>query len=157
MAKANILGLPIPIYVGVALTNRCMSDCVYCYCEDENPPDLSTPEIKVLIDEIASTGCCVIWFLGGEPLLRKDIFEIAEYGKNKGLTMVMAPNGTLLSDENIGKIMGSGRISTVKPGSKGATASQMASADQRMVISSSSVRAACHGTSWRRTSRGTRP
>jgi len=45
---------------------------------------------------------------GGEPLLRKDVFEIAKYGKEKGLTMVMAPNGTLLNDDNIRKIIASG-------------------------------------------------
>jgi len=60
------------------------------------------------MDEIVSFARPVIILTGGEPLLRKDIFEIAAYGKTKGLAMVMAPNGTLLTDENIKKIISSG-------------------------------------------------
>ncbi len=42
---------------------------------------------------------------GGEPLMRPDIFEIAEYGTSKGLRMCMATNGTLITDEVCAKML----------------------------------------------------
>ncbi len=50
-----------------------------------------------LLDQIAEVGKPIIILTGGEPLLRSDIFEITRYGTNKGLKMVMAPNGTLIT------------------------------------------------------------
>ena len=93
------------------VTRSCNLACSHCRASSKygaHPDELTTAECFNLIDEIASLSKPIIILTGGEPLLRKDVFEIAEYGKNKGLTMVMAPNGTLLDDGNIRKIMGSG-------------------------------------------------
>ena len=61
--------------------------------------ELDTQASFHLLDQIAEVGKPIIILTGGEPLLRPDIFEIAQYGTNKGLRMVMAPNGTLVTDE----------------------------------------------------------
>ena len=93
------------------LTRSCNLACRHCRATSEHgayPNELTTAECFKVIDEIVSFSQPVIILTGGEPLLRKDIFEITEYGKNKGLTMVMAPNGTLLNDDNIKKIISSG-------------------------------------------------
>jgi len=93
------------------VTRSCNLACRHCRASSKygaHPDELTTGESFKLIDEIASFAKPIIILTGGEPLLRSDIFEIAEYGKNKGLTMVMAPNGTLLNDENIKKIINSG-------------------------------------------------
>lgn len=93
------------------LTRSCNLACSHCRASSKHgtyPDELTTGECFKLIDEIVSFGKPVIILTGGEPLLREDIFEIAEYGKNRGLVMVMAPNGTLLTDENVKKIMSSG-------------------------------------------------
>ncbi len=93
------------------VTRSCNLACRHCRASSKygaHPDELTTGACFKLIDEIASFSKPIIILTGGEPLLREDIFEIAEYGKNKGLTMVMAPNGTLLNDENIRKILGSG-------------------------------------------------
>jgi MoaA/NifB/PqqE/SkfB family radical SAM enzyme len=60
---------------------------------------LDTGQCKKLLDEIAAFSTPVIILTGGEPLLRPDIFEIAAYGNSKGLRMVMATNGTLVTEE----------------------------------------------------------
>ena len=52
-----------------------------------------------VMDEIASISKPVIILTGGEPLLRPDIFDLARYGTNKGFRMVMATNGTLITEE----------------------------------------------------------
>ena len=46
---------------------------------------MSTEKIKLIIDKIAAAGIERVRFTGGEPLMRKDIFELAEYAKSKGL------------------------------------------------------------------------
>jgi heme b synthase len=61
-----------------------------------------------LLDEIAAFSKPVIILTGGEPLLRKDIFEIAAHGNRKGLRMVMATNGTLVTGEIAGKMSAAG-------------------------------------------------
>lgn len=93
------------------VTRSCNLSCAHCRASSQKGPylgELSTEECFKVIDEIVSFASPVIILTGGEPLLRKDIFEIAEYGKNRGLTMVMAPNGTLLTAENVAKIIKSG-------------------------------------------------
>jgi heme b synthase len=60
------------------------------------------------MDEIASISKPVIILTGGEPLLRPDIFDLARYGTDKGFRMVMATNGTLMTEEAVQKMMASG-------------------------------------------------
>lgn len=93
------------------LTRSCNLSCLHCRASSKYgpyPSELTTEECFKIIDDIASFSNPVVILTGGEPLLRKDIFEIADYGKKKRLTMVMSPNGTLLTDENIKKILASG-------------------------------------------------
>lgn len=108
------------------LTRRCNLACGHCRASSKYGPyanELTTAECFKLIDEIVSLSSPVIILTGGEPLLREDIFEVAEYGKKKGLRMVMATNGTLLTDENAAKIMQAGikRISVSLDGPDAAT------------------------------------
>jgi heme b synthase len=60
------------------------------------------------MDEIASISKPVIILTGGEPLLRADIFDLARYGADKGFRMVMATNGTLMTEETVQKMKASG-------------------------------------------------
>ena len=93
------------------LTRSCNLSCRHCRASSKYGPypgELTTSECFNVIDDIASFSKPIVILTGGEPLLRKDIFQIAKYGKDKGLTMVMAPNGTLLTEDNIRKIIESG-------------------------------------------------
>lgn len=58
--------------------------------------DLTTAEGITLIDQVASTGSPVLVFSGGEPLMRPDIFDLADHAKGKGLLTALATNGTLI-------------------------------------------------------------
>jgi heme b synthase len=58
---------------------------------------LDTDASLALLDQISEVGKPVVILTGGEPLLRPDIFQVARYGTEKGLRMVMAPNGTLIT------------------------------------------------------------
>jgi len=70
--------------------------------------DFTTEEAKKFIDDIVEFCSPVLVLSGGEPLLRRDIFEIARYGTDKGLRMCMATNGTLIDDTVCEKIKSSG-------------------------------------------------
>ena len=50
----------------------------------------------------------MIILTGGEPLLRPDIFEIAAYGDKKGLRMVLATNGILVTEQIAGNMLTAG-------------------------------------------------
>ncbi len=92
-------------------TRSCNLSCVHCRAAAHNGPyegELNTDESFKLLDQIAETGSPIIILTGGEPLLRPDIFEIAAHGTKKGLRMVMAPNGTLITEEIAKKMADSG-------------------------------------------------
>jgi len=61
--------------------------------------DFTTEEAYKLIDDICEVSKPVLVLSGGEPLMRPDLFEIAQYGTDKGLRMCIATNGTLVTDE----------------------------------------------------------
>lgn len=93
------------------VTRSCNLNCIHCRAAANcgpYPGELSTQKCFQLIDEIAAMSSPVIILTGGEPLLRPDIFEIASYGTNKGLRMVMATNGTLVDDSTAKKMIKSG-------------------------------------------------
>jgi radical SAM protein with 4Fe4S-binding SPASM domain len=76
--------------------------------ERESKDELSTEEGKMLIDQIAEVSKPVLVLSGGEPLLRKDVFELASYGSKKGLKMAMGTNGIAIDDEVAKKLLASG-------------------------------------------------
>lgn len=83
------------------ITRRCNLKCVHCYAhaKDESFPDeLSTEEGKVVLDDLARFGSPVILFSGGEPLMRPDLVELAEYAVKNGMRAVISTNGTLITD-----------------------------------------------------------
>ncbi|PKN69135.1 MAG: 12,18-didecarboxysiroheme deacetylase [Deltaproteobacteria bacterium HGW-Deltaproteobacteria-12] len=84
------------------MTRRCNLKCIHCYSNsaDMNYPDeLTTEEGKKLIDDLAQFGSPVILFSGGEPLLRPDLIELAQYATDRGMRAVISTNGTLITKE----------------------------------------------------------
>jgi len=85
------------------VTRRCNLQCIHCRSSSKltanQHPDFSTTEAYRVLDNIASFAKPVIVLTGGEPLLRKDIFDIAEYGARKGFRMCLATNGTLITPQ----------------------------------------------------------
>lgn len=101
-----------PRWIAWEITRRCNLKCVHCRSSSElevgDHPDFSTKEAYRVIDDIASYAKPVIVLSGGEPLLRKDVFDIARYGTEKGLRMCIATNGTLVTDKICEEIKTSG-------------------------------------------------
>ncbi|MFW5987453.1 MAG: 12,18-didecarboxysiroheme deacetylase [Methanohalophilus sp.] len=81
------------------ITRKCNLKCIHCYAQADDKDfegELSTEEGKRLIDDLAAFKTPVILFSGGEPLVRKDLPELAEYAVSKGLRAVISTNGTLI-------------------------------------------------------------
>lgn len=92
-------------------TLKCNMNCVHCRSSSEidSPEGVFTLEkCKSFLDSIASFASPVIVLSGGEPLIREDIFDIAQYGTDKGFRMAMATNGALVTDEVCEKMLASG-------------------------------------------------
>jgi MoaA/NifB/PqqE/SkfB family radical SAM enzyme len=69
---------------------------------------LSTHEAFSVIDQIRATGKPVVMLSGGESLLREDIFDIARYGTERGLWMVMGTSGYLIDHDIARKLSDAG-------------------------------------------------
>jgi len=105
-------------------TRNCNLACVHCRASATTGPhsgELDTAEAFKLLDQIAEVAKPIIILTGGEPLLRDDIFDIAAYGNEKGLRMVMAPNGTLITEPAAERLKASG-IKRISISLDGATA-----------------------------------
>ncbi len=93
------------------VTRGCNLNCVHCRASSERGPypgELDRSKSFEILDQIAQTGKPIVILTGGEPLLRKDIFELAHHGTQLGLRMVMATNGTLITPENAERMRSSG-------------------------------------------------
>lgn len=98
--------LTCPTVIQVSLTYRCNLGCRMCSISNSLPKEeeLSTKQILHIIDEAQKYGIKELLLTGGEPLLRGDLFTIAEYCHSKGLRSIVTTNGTLIDDlmaENI--------------------------------------------------------
>lgn len=112
-----------PRLIAWEITRNCNLSCIHCRAAATNGPytgEIDTRTAFRLLDQIAEVGNPIIILTGGEPLLRADIFEIARYGTEKGLRIVMAPNGTLIT-ETIAKQMKDAGIQRISISIDGST------------------------------------
>jgi radical SAM protein with 4Fe4S-binding SPASM domain len=86
-----------PKFIAWDCTRRCNLHCEHCGASKESyNEELSTDEIKKVIDDISKIKGCYFGATGGEPLLRRDILEVLSYAKSKGLRTSFASNGFLI-------------------------------------------------------------
>ncbi len=88
-------------------TRTCNLNCVHCYMDSDAKAyegELTTEEAKKFIDDLAEFKVPVLLFSGGEPLIRKDFFELAKYAAEKGIRPTLSTNGTLITREVAQKI-----------------------------------------------------
>ena len=84
------------------MTQRCNLKCVHCYAKalpEDGGDDISTEQAKGIIDDLSAYGAPVMLFSGGEPLVRRDLPELAKYAVGKGMRAVISTNGTLITKE----------------------------------------------------------
>lgn len=113
---------PLPRVIAWESTQACNLVCRHCRASAQEEPaldELTTAEVKRLVDEIAGLSKPIFVISGGEPLMRKDIFDIASYATDQGLRVAISPNGTLITPESVERMKNAGikRVSVSIDGS----------------------------------------
>jgi MoaA/NifB/PqqE/SkfB family radical SAM enzyme len=94
----------LPYMGALELTYRCNQACCHCYCNRPvadgcKADELSTKEIKRVLDEAADAGCLWLLLTGGEVLIREDFWEIYLHAVKKGIFVEVFTNATLLDEK----------------------------------------------------------
>jgi MoaA/NifB/PqqE/SkfB family radical SAM enzyme len=107
-------GRPLPATHTMQITSACQCDCIHCSAarhRQPGRPELTTEECKALIRQAQDLGVVNIILTGGEPLLRRDIFELISFiDKDEAIAMIFS-NGMLLTQENVAKLRDAGLFS----------------------------------------------
>jgi radical SAM protein len=96
------------------VTQSCDLACKHCRAAAQpiaHPDELNTAEGKALIDQIADMHVPIFVFTGGDPLKRKDVFELIRYASSKDVKVALTPSATpLLTREAIFKMKEAGLV-----------------------------------------------
>jgi len=83
----------------INITAKCNLDCIFCECRSlDTKSDLTFNEIESFFREMADRGVKSVFIGGGEPFMRKDMWDILTLLKNIGYTISTVSNGLLLAD-----------------------------------------------------------
>jgi MoaA/NifB/PqqE/SkfB family radical SAM enzyme len=102
----------IPFWMQIDLTYRCHQRCVHCYLPEawrqgRGPgPELSTVQVKRILDQLAEAGTFLLGLSGGEVFLRPDLLEILEYARALNFSISLMSSGTLKVNRDILRILG---------------------------------------------------
>jgi mycofactocin radical SAM maturase len=95
-------GLDAPICLTWEITYACNLQCVHCLSSSgtRDPRELSTDQAKAVLDELRDLQVFYINIGGGEPMIRKDFFEILEHAETNDIGVKFSTNGTYITAEN---------------------------------------------------------
>jgi radical SAM protein with 4Fe4S-binding SPASM domain len=98
---------PRPSLISWNLTRLCNLRCPHCYLSAgrKGEDELTTAECLALLEEMAGLGTEMLILTGGEPLLRKDVYDLARAAADLGLWVVMGTNGVLLDERVAAKVV----------------------------------------------------
>ena len=94
-------GLDAPICLTWELTYACNLACVHCLSSSgrRDPRELTTAEAKAVLDELRDLQVFYINIGGGEPMIRRDFFEIVEYAISNGIGVKFSTNGAFIDSK----------------------------------------------------------
>jgi Fe-coproporphyrin III synthase len=93
------------------LIRRCNLTCTHCYAlsaDHDYAGELSTPEVFGVMDDLKAFHVPVLILSGGEPLLRPDLFAIAQRARDQGFYTGLSTNGTLIDAAMADRIAATG-------------------------------------------------
>jgi len=112
--KGNVLSYA-PIAINLFTTDNCNFNCEFCPHHSklidkkyeffhEKTPDFNLEKFKRVLDVFPKT--ILITFAGvGEPLLNRDLFDMADYAKLKKMYLQIITNGSLMNEEKVERII----------------------------------------------------
>jgi mycofactocin biosynthetic radical S-adenosylmethionine protein MftC len=91
-------GLDAPICLTWELTYACNLECVHCLSSSgrRDPRELTTDEAKAVLDELRALQVFYINIGGGEPMVRRDFFELVEYAIGNDIGVKFSTNGAFI-------------------------------------------------------------
>jgi AdoMet-dependent heme synthase len=92
------LELGVPLGVHLDITYRCNERCVHCYLEHDDHGEMTTAEIKNVLDQLADAGTFFLTLSGGEVLMRRDFFDILEYARRLLFNVKIKTNGVMIRE-----------------------------------------------------------
>jgi radical SAM protein with 4Fe4S-binding SPASM domain len=96
-----------PYHANLELTMKCNLRCKHCYVDagKEVPNEMTKEEVFSVLEKLHKSGVVVLCLTGGEPMIRKDFFEILEYCKDRFISIQILTNGCFV-DETSAKRLG---------------------------------------------------
>jgi len=101
---AKALKLGIPLSVQLDLTYRCNEKCIHCYLDHEDHGELTTAEVKDLLDQLAEAGVFFLILSGGEIFLRRDLFELVEHARRLLFSVKLKTNAVMIRKAKAARI-----------------------------------------------------
>jgi MoaA/NifB/PqqE/SkfB family radical SAM enzyme len=97
LLRAKLARESRPLWVDVAVTNRCHLDCEYCYGDYHHRKDeigqFRLEQLHTILDDAAALGTKVACLTGGEPMLHKSIIQIIERAASHNMAIGMVTSG----------------------------------------------------------------
>jgi len=90
------LGLAVPLSVHLDVTYRCNERCEHCYLDHDDHGEMTTAEIRNLLGQLQEAGVFFLTLSGGEPLVRRDCFEIIEHARSLQFNVKLKTNAVLI-------------------------------------------------------------
>jgi AdoMet-dependent heme synthase len=104
--KALKLGVPLSVHLDV--TYRCNERCEHCYLEYDDHGEMTIREIYDLLRQLEQSGVFFLTISGGEPLVRRDCFEIIKIARSLGFNVKLKTNAILIKDQEARKLRSMG-------------------------------------------------
>lgn len=98
------LELGVPLGVHLDITYRCNERCVHCYLDHDDHGEMTTSEIKDVLDQLAEAGTFFLTLSGGEVLMRRDFSEILEHARRLLFNVKIKTNGVMIRQAEAGRI-----------------------------------------------------
>ena len=94
----------VPLSAHLDITWRCNERCVHCYLDHDLKGEMSTEEIKDVLRQLAENGTFFLAISGGEPLLRRDCFEILEYARSLRFNVKLKTNAVMIGAKEAARL-----------------------------------------------------
>ena len=101
---ARALKLRVPLSVQMDVTYRCNERCVHCYLDHDDHGEMTTAEIKGVLDQLAEAGVFFPIFSGGEVFMRMDFFELVEYARSLMFGVKVKTNAFMIGEEEADRL-----------------------------------------------------
>jgi len=89
----------VPLSVQLDVTYRCNERCIHCYLDHDDHGEMTTAEIRDLLDELAEAGVFFLTLSGGEVFMRMDFFDIVEYARSLMFCVKIKTNAFMIREK----------------------------------------------------------